>query len=96
MIVRTEQEVQDTITKLNERRKHPALKRAENEQVKAGFREALRVLCDKDEELQHIVDNCESVQARCIAWLAVDYLQGICDAHTLLHVPINGEKDNEQ
>jgi len=88
MIVRTEEEVLSTIAQLNERRQQPQLKLASNEQVKVGYREALRVLCDKDENLQHIVEHCESVQARCIAWLAVDYLQGQCEANVLLDIPL--------
>lgn len=88
MIVRTEEEVQSTIAQLNERRQQPQLKLASNEQVKVGYREALRVLCDKDENLQHIVEHCEIVQARCIAWLAVDYLQGQCEANVLLDIPL--------
>lgn len=88
MIVRTEEEVQSIIAQLNERRQHPQLKLASNEQVKVGYREALRVLCDKDENLQHIAEHCESVQARCIAWLAVDYLQGQCEASVLLDIPL--------
>ena len=75
MIVRTEDEVQSTIAQLNERRQQPQLKLACNEQVKVGYREALRVLCDKDESLQHIAEHCEGVQARCIAWLPTERCQ---------------------
>lgn len=95
MITRTEEEVQSTIAQLNERRQQPQLKLACNEQVKVGYREALRVLCDKDESLQHIAEHCESVQ-RCIAWLAVDYLQGECEAQVLLNIPLKTEQSNER
>ena len=96
MIVRTEEEVQSIIAQLNERRQQPQLKLACNEQVKVGYREALRVLCDKDESLQHIAEHCESVQARCIAWLAVDYLHGQCEANVLLNIPLKTEHSNER
>ena len=96
MITRTEEEVQSTIAQLNERRQQPQLKLACNEQVKVGYREALRVLCDKDESLQHIAEHCESVQARCIAWLAVDYLQGECSQKVLCGVPIKQPKEGHR
>lgn len=88
MIVRTEEEIQSTIALINERRQEPALKQPANAEVKAGYREALRVLRNKDESLEHIAANCTSVQARCIAWLAVDYLQGECEQKVLCNMPI--------
>lgn len=88
MIIRTEEEIQSTIALINERRHAPALKQPANAEVRAGYREALRVLCDKDENLEHIAADCTSTQARCIAWLAVDYLQGECEQKVLCNIPI--------
>lgn len=88
MIVRTEEEIQSTIALINERRQEPALKQPANADVKAGYREALRVLCYKDESLEHIAASCTNLQARCIAWLAVDYLHGECEQKVLCNIPI--------
>jgi hypothetical protein len=67
-----------------------------NAEVKAGYREALRVLCDKDESLEHIAANCQSVQARCIAWLAVDFLQGECSQKVLCNIPIKQLEEEQK
>lgn len=88
MITRTEEEIQSAITLINQRRQEAGMTLPANREVKAGYREALRVLCDKDESLEHIAANCQSVQARCIAWLAVDYLQGECSQKVLCNIPI--------
>lgn len=88
MITRTEEEIQSAITLINQRRQEAGMKLPANAEVKAGYREALRVLCDKDESLEHIAANCQSVQARCIAWLAVDYLQGECSQKVLCNIPV--------
>lgn len=88
MITRTEEEIQSAITLINQRRQEAGMKLPANAEVKAGYREALRVLCDKDESLEHIAANCQSVQARCIAWLAVDFLQGECSQKVLCNIPI--------
>lgn len=88
MITRTEDEIQSAITLINQRRQEAGMTLPANREVKAGYREALRVLCNKDESLEHIAANCQSVQARCIAWLAVDYLQGECSQKVLCNIPI--------
>lgn len=93
MITRTDLEVQRTIEKIKKRMQVRAklLSEKRNEAVKAGYTEALAVLEQKRLELEPIAEHCVSVQARCIAWLAVDYLQGECSAKVLLGVPIKGE-----
>lgn len=88
MIVRTEEEIKSAIALIHERRQKPAMNQPANAEVKAGYGEALRVLCDKDESLEHIAVNCTTVQARCIAWLAVGFLQGECSRKVLCNVPI--------
>ena len=96
MITRTEEEIQSAITLINQRRQEAAMKLPANAEVKAGYREALRVLCDKDESLEHIAANCQSVQARCIAWLAVDFLQGECSQKVLCNIPIKQLEEEQK
>ena len=54
------------------------------------------MLCDKDESLEHIAANCQSVQARCIAWLAVDFLQGECSQKVLCNIPIKQLEEEQK
>ena len=96
MITRTEEEIQSAITLINQRRQEAGMKLPANAEVKAGYREALRVLCDKDESLEHIAANCQSVQARCIAWLAVDFLQGECSQKVLCNIPIKQLEEEQK
>lgn len=96
MITRTEEEIQSAITLINQRRQEAGMKLPANAEVKAGYREALRVLCDKDESLEHIAANCQSVQARCIAWLAVDFLQGECSQKVLCNIPIKHLEEEQK
>lgn len=96
MITRTEEEIQSAITLINQRRQEAGMKLPANAEVKAGYREALRVLCDKDESLEHIAANCQSVQARCIAWLAVDFLQGECSQNVLCNIPIKQLEEEQK
>lgn len=44
--------------------------------VRLGLEEALRVLKERDESLDHIAANVSAVQSRFIALHAVDFLQG--------------------
>ena len=96
MITRTEEEIQSAITLINQRRLEADMKLPANREVKAGYREAIRVLCDKDESLENIAANCNSVQARCIAWLAVDFLQGECSQKVLCNIPIKTHEEVQQ
>ena len=96
MITRTEEEIQSAITLINQRRQEAGMKLPANAEVKAGYREALRVLCDKDESLEQIAANCQSVQARCIAWLAVDFLQGECSQKVLCNIPIKQLEEEQK
>lgn len=96
MIVRTEEEMQSTIALINERMQEPAMKQPANAEVEAGCKEALRILHERDETLEHIVTNCTSVQARCIAWLAVDYLQGECEQRVLCDIPIKPLEEEQR
>lgn len=96
MITRTEEEIQSAITLINQRRQEAGMKLPANAEVKAGYREALRVLCDKDESLEHIAAKCQSVQARCIAWLAVDFLQGECSQKVLCNIPIKQLEEEQK
>lgn len=88
MITRTEEEIQSTITLISQRRQEAGMEQPANRELNAGYGEALRVLGEKDESLEHIAANCQSVQARCIAWLAVDYLQGECSQKVLCNIPV--------
>lgn len=88
MIVRTEQEIQETIGKVNGRLQEKPINKFVNAPVKEGYKEALHILCDKVESIDEIPQHCKTEQGRFIAWLAVDYLHGECDQKTLVNVPL--------
>lgn len=93
MIIRTEDEIQQAISKLNECRQNQLLKCPANANVKDGWREALRVLCNQDLDLKHIAEHVNSVHARSIAWLAVDWLQGEIELKVLLDIPLKRDAE---
>ena len=88
MIVRTEEEIQETIGKVNERLQEKPINKFVNAPVKEGYKEVLHILCNKIETIDEIPQRCKTVQGKFIAWLAVDYLHGECDQKTLVNVPI--------
>lgn len=88
MIVRTEKEVQETIGKVNDRLQEKPINKFANSPVKEGYKEVLHILCNRVESIDEIPKHCKTIQGRCIAWLAVDYLHGECDQKTLVDVPL--------
>lgn len=78
----TEDEINDTLEKLQARLDNEKL----SPQVKEGYEEAEDILAD-DRRTYSGIDKLTSVQARAIAVLAVDYLNGECEAKVLLRVP---------
>ena len=88
MIIRTEQEVQETIGKVNERLQEKPINKFVNAPVKEGYKEVLHILCNRVESIDEIPKHCKTEQGRFIAWLAVDYLHGECDQKTLVNVPL--------
>lgn len=88
MIVRTEEEIQETIGKINERLQEKPINKFVNAAVKEGYKEVIHILCNKIETIDDIPKRCKTTQGRCIAWLAIDYLHGECDQKTLIGVPL--------
>ncbi|WP_280646749.1 MULTISPECIES: hypothetical protein [unclassified Dysgonomonas] len=88
MIVRTDEEIQETIGMVNARLQEKLINRHVNAAIKEGYKEALHILCEKITTIDDIPTRVKSTQGRFIAWLAVDYLIGQCDQKTLVNVPI--------
>lgn len=84
MVKVSKADIRTTLTLIELRLQLPSMSNPANAALKEGYMEAKRVLEQEDEELEHIAANCESIQARCIAWQAVDYLQGEIEAAQLL------------
>jgi glycogen synthase len=84
----TEDEIEDTITKIYDRLDLPAINKALNAAVKEGYEEAINILVDDKNNYFLISSNLKTVQGRAIAVLAVDYLNGECTQEVLLGVPI--------
>jgi hypothetical protein len=88
MIVRTEEEIQATISKINERLQEKVIDCDVNAAVKEGYTEVLHILTERITSIDDIPNRVKSTQGRFIAWLGVDYLTGECDQGTLIRVPI--------
>ena len=58
-----------------------------NKEIKEGYTEALRLLKDNITDENEIT--CESVRARCIAALAIDFQKGLCSEDILCNIPLN-------
>jgi hypothetical protein len=88
MIIRSDEEIQETIGKVNERLQEKEINKPANAAVKEGYKEVLHILCEKITSIDDIPKRVKSTQGRFIAWLGVDYLLGECDNKTLTGVPI--------
>lgn len=58
-----------------------------NKEIKEGYTEALRLLKDNITDENEIT--CQSVRARCIAALAIDFQKGLCSEDVLCNIPLN-------
>ena len=88
----TDFEKQKTIDRVKKRLAERAISKPVNVPVKTGYTLALEVLEGKITTLEEIASRTENIQARCIAWLAMDYLKGECTAKALLGVPLKKGK----
>lgn len=84
----TDFEKQKTIDRVKKRLGERAMNKPVNAAVKTGYTLALEVLAGKITTLEEIVSRTENIQARSIAWLAMDYLVGDCTEKVLVNVPI--------
>ncbi|MCF2498409.1 hypothetical protein [Dyadobacter chenhuakuii] len=85
----SEDEIEDTLQKVQDRLEEKAMSLSANAAVKEGYEEAVEILAD-DRRTYAGIDNLKTVQARAIAVLAVDYLNAECTAEVLLGVPVKG------
>lgn len=84
----TEDEIEETVSKIYDRLENPAVNKAINAGVKEGYEEAIDILVDDKKDYKLISSSLKTVQGRAIAVLAVDYLNGECTQEVLLGVPI--------
>jgi len=84
----TDFEKQKTTDRVKKRLAERAMGKPINAAVKTGYTLALEVLEGKITTLEEIVGRTENIQARSIAWLAMDYLVGDCTAKVLVSVPL--------
>ena len=82
----TEAQIQNTIQVLQQRLKDPLMKKPINRRVREGYEESVNILVEGRETYEGIEEKLNSVQARAIAVLAVDYLLGECEHKVLVNV----------
>ena len=85
----TEDEIEETLQKLQDRLEEKAMALSTNAAVKEGYEESVDILAD-DRRTYAGIDKLKTTQGRAIAVLAVDYLNGECTAEVLLGVPVKG------
>lgn len=83
----TDNDVQTTIQKIESRMEDKAINRFANAPVKEGYSKALEILRNKQTDFSGI-NALKFTQARAIAAVAVDYLNGRCSQELLCGVPI--------
>lgn len=88
MIIRTNLEIDRTITAISKRLEDKAMSKACNAALKEGYTEALAILKEQRDGYEGIADRCHTIQGRAIAVLAVDFLRGECNKKVLCNVPL--------
>nr|DAL48474.1 MAG TPA_asm: hypothetical protein [Caudoviricetes sp.] len=87
--MRTNEEIQETISKIEERLADIRVNRFVNAPVKEGYLKAVEILRDHQTDITRAkLEELKTVQGRAIAALAIDYLNGECAQYILLGVPI--------
>lgn len=87
--MRTNEEIQETISKIEERLADIRVNRFVNAPVKEGYLKAIEILRDHQTDITRAkLKELKTVQGRAIAALAIDYLNGECAQYILLGVPI--------
>lgn len=83
----TDKDVDDTISVIEQR----MVGKDENTPVFKGYKAALTVLCKRNNKIPDIKE-LDSIQARSIAFLAIDYLNGDCVRDILTNIPLQDKK----
>ncbi|ARK08853.1 hypothetical protein A6C57_00210 [Fibrella sp. ES10-3-2-2] len=83
----TEAQISQTIAYIKRRFNHPNMALPINRSVREGYTEAIRILAENVTSYSQI-EELDTVQARAIAVLAVDYLNGECSQHAIINVPL--------
>lgn len=87
--MRTNEEIIDTIAKIEKKLANPRMAIPENASVKEGYQKSVDILRDKTYNIaQAHLETLNSVQSRAIAALTIDFLNGECPQYVLLDVPI--------
>lgn len=87
--MRTKKEIQETISKIEERLADIRINRFVNAPVKEGYLKSIEILRDLQTDITKAkLEELKTVQGRAIAALAIDYLVGECAQYVLLGVPI--------
>lgn len=82
----SEDEIEETILMVSRKLQHPTTNREENNGMKSGYREAIKILVGNVRTYGEIDLMLEAGLALSIAVMAVDYLNGECSQKALLAV----------
>lgn len=85
----TNEEREQTISFIRTRLDYKPINRHTNAGVKEGYLKAVEVLEKKQTDFNNVdVSGMKTTQGRAIVAMAIDYLNGLCKAETLIGVPI--------
>lgn len=88
----TDDQIQETISFIEERLEYKPINRHVNAAVKEGYLKAVEILEIGETDFNKVdTSSLKTVQGRAIASLACDYLVGLCTKNTLLMVPLKDE-----
>ena len=88
----TDEQIQETISFIEERLEYKPINKHVNAAVKEGYLKALEILEIGETDFNKVdTSSLKTVQGRAIASLACDYLVGLCTKNTLLMVPLKDE-----
>jgi len=87
-IIPTITEINETVSKIKRRIKPDRIRNGKNDNVLEGYEAAIKILENGLFDPYDDIKKLKSDQARAIALLAVDYLNGELDAKILVNIPI--------
>ena len=88
----TDEQIQETISFIEERLEYKPINRHVNTAVKEGYLKAVEILEIGETDFNKVdTSSLKTVQGRAIASLACDYLVGLCTKNTLLMVPLKDD-----
>lgn len=87
--MRDKKEIKECIKLIKDRLKEPGMNEPQNSSVKAGYQKSVEILKKRSTDFKKMgVQYLPTSQAKAIAFLAIDYVNGDIDKEMLLNIPL--------